>query len=520
VPPEPAITDAERGRFTQFHGPTSQVYSCVLPGEIVRNCAQAVASGQIDVAEILGIEHLIVDEYQDLNPADLDFVDQVAAAGVTIFVAGDDDQSIYSFRHASPLGIQRFGTKYPDEALHVLGDCFRCTPEVLQAASRVILQNQPPDRIQKQIVSLYRQSAPPNAGIVHRWRFMTADAEADAIAASCATLIAAGLAPREILVLLVNRDNRVALWPLLRDAFTAAGVPFDPPREEGFADSEGGRLVLGLLRIICSRNEDGDPEDLIAHRLVLGLRDGVGPTTCNAIREAVLSTPNVSFRDLFYDPLPNGVVRGRALTALERGREVCVQIAAWTKADTLANRRHEIAAIVRGALGDEAAGSWEGFSEPLIEDMTLSEVRDYLWVDNAQQRGDVMASVRARLNMSPNAAEAEALNRVRVMTMHGAKGLSARVVFIPAMEQGLIPNQYQAPYAAQVLEAARLVYVSITRARAACIISFARRRMVFGQSRAQNASPFAIQTGGTFVNRDEGLMPAETTSIMDAIANL
>jgi superfamily I DNA/RNA helicase len=58
------------------------------------------------------------------------------------------------------------------------------------------------------------------------------------------------------------------------------------------------------------------------------------------------------------------------------------------------------------------------------------------------------------------------LNRVRVMTMHGAKGLSARVVFIPGLEHGVLPNAHQAPYPAQLLEAARLLYVSITRARA------------------------------------------------------
>lgn len=114
VPPDPPITDEERQRFTLFHQPTAHVYSCVLPGEIVRKCADAAASGLIDIAQLLGIQQLIVDEYQDLNMVDLQFVDQVAAAGVTAFVAGDDDQSIYSFRHASPLGIQRFNIKYRD----------------------------------------------------------------------------------------------------------------------------------------------------------------------------------------------------------------------------------------------------------------------------------------------------------------------------------------------------------------------------------------------------------------------
>lgn len=520
VPPDPPITDDKRARFNAFHGPTSQVYSCVLPGEIVRNCVRAAASGQIDPAVVLHIQHLIVDEYQDLNPADLDFVDRLAAAGVVVFVAGDDDQSIYSFRHASPLGIQRFGAKYPNAALPVLSECFRCTPSILEAATRVILNNQPPDRIAKQIVSLHANGQPPNPGVMLRWRFVSAYAEADAIAHSCRALIDAGAQPNGILVLLVSRDTRIVLWPAIRDALTAAGVPFDPPKEEGFADSDAGRLVLALLRIIASRDNDNRPEDLVAHRILLGLRDGIGVGTCDRIRAAVLNTPNTSYRGLFYDPLPEGVFSGRLLTALNGAREVCAQIAQWGPDDRLGDRRFAITAIVRGALGDDATAAWHQFADPLVGDMSLAELRDYLWVDNAQQRADVMGAVRQRLGLPDEPADQDALNRVRVMTMHGAKGLSARVVFIPALEEGLLPNQYQMPYAAQVMEAARLAYVSITRARAACIVSFATRRRVFGDNRNQVASRFAIQTGGAFVARDGGLTDAEIAAILDAIGNL
>jgi DNA helicase-2/ATP-dependent DNA helicase PcrA len=120
VAPDPPITDAERQHFDIFHQPTARVYSAVLPGEIVRMCVQATATGAIDPVQLLGLHHVVVDEYQDLNPADLEFVDVLGAAGVTIFVAGDDDQSVYSFRHASPLGIQTFTERYPGAAAHAL----------------------------------------------------------------------------------------------------------------------------------------------------------------------------------------------------------------------------------------------------------------------------------------------------------------------------------------------------------------------------------------------------------------
>ena len=108
IPPDPAITAAERAQFNAFHGPRTQTYSCVLPGEIVRRCVEQLNAGTLNIAQHLNLVHLIVDEYQDLNPMDLQFVDAVAAAGAVVFVAGDDDQSIYSFRFASPAGIQDF----------------------------------------------------------------------------------------------------------------------------------------------------------------------------------------------------------------------------------------------------------------------------------------------------------------------------------------------------------------------------------------------------------------------------
>lgn len=96
--PDEPISKAERTQFVAFHSQTTQVYSCVLPGEIVRKYVDAADSGSISLEHLLGLEDLIVDEYQDLNPADLRFVDQLASAGVTLLAAGDDDQSIYSFR--------------------------------------------------------------------------------------------------------------------------------------------------------------------------------------------------------------------------------------------------------------------------------------------------------------------------------------------------------------------------------------------------------------------------------------
>ena len=144
-------------------------------------CSKVVATidaGIIDPVQLMGIQQLIVDEYQDLNAIDPKIVSLLAQRGVTVFVAGDDDQSIYSFRFASPAGIQDFSTEYPGAGLHLLEACFRCTPSVLSAGKTLIRSNPGLNRIQKKLVSLYETSTPPVRGAVHRWRFPSGAAEA------------------------------------------------------------------------------------------------------------------------------------------------------------------------------------------------------------------------------------------------------------------------------------------------------------------------------------------------------
>jgi DNA helicase II / ATP-dependent DNA helicase PcrA len=178
IPPDPPITPNERAQFQAFHTPRAQTYSCVLPGEIVRQCVERIAAGTLAPVAVLHMEHLVIDEYQDLNPADIEFADRLVRGGVRTFIAGDDDQSIYSFRYASPQGIQDFTTKYSSTSPHTLNDCFRCTPNVLDVALRLIVAHPLPNRIPKNLRSLYVQANPPVAGTVFRWRFARGAIEA------------------------------------------------------------------------------------------------------------------------------------------------------------------------------------------------------------------------------------------------------------------------------------------------------------------------------------------------------
>jgi DNA helicase-2/ATP-dependent DNA helicase PcrA len=214
--------------------------------------------------------------------------------------------------------------------------------------------------------------------------------------------------------------------------------------------------------------------DHVAHRLVLGLRAGVGIGTCDSIAESVINN-GLNYWDIFYGALPANVFTGRRLAALNKARQICAQIAAWQRTDTVAQRAPDISVIINGAFNAAEAQALDAYVRNLPQDMNLEELRDWLWADTDEQQMVVMAAVYNRLNQ-PIPAAAVLPPRVRVMSMHGAKGLSARVVFVPGLEDDIFPGPWRQPYPGLVLEAARLLYVSVTRARAACIVKWTAER--------------------------------------------
>ena len=131
----------------------------------------------------------------------------------------------------------------------------------------------------------------------------------------------------------------------------------------------------------------------------------------------------------------------------------------------------------------------------------------------------MLAAIHVRLGQEMNPEEALP-ERVRVMTMHGAKGLSATIVFIPGMEEQILPGERRARFPGQVLEAARMVYVSITRARLGCVVSYATSRFINGQPTAHTASRYTASLGTPFQHRVEGIPTELAREIVEAAAHL
>jgi DNA helicase II / ATP-dependent DNA helicase PcrA len=404
APPTPADID----EFLVFMRDFSRFYSAILPGQLVQQCLEEIISGNIDPIEATNMKELIVDEFQDLNQTDTRFVRIFTDAGVRTFVAGDDDQCIYAFRHSYPEGIISFVDNYPLSADFTLDKSYRCTPAILQLSQKFIRSNLP-RRIPKTISSNLIGHQPPIDGIVHNWIFSSGSAEANAIANSCKSLIEAGIPASEIMILLANRSFLADL----DKAFGKAGVLVElPTKSDGYADSKEGRLVYALLNMIC----DTDLKDYVAHRTLLEYIKGVGAATCRKIQKTLISQSR-NFMEFFYTDitlaLPPDLQGIHDITI-----EVCQTILTWTENDKLTDRQSEIRSLIL-KFGDQEI--LERFNQEISNlplEATLGELRSYIKSSTEYERKNIQANIHRRLDPE-NISIIE--RGVRVMTMHSAK---------------------------------------------------------------------------------------------------
>jgi DNA helicase-2/ATP-dependent DNA helicase PcrA len=522
------ITPKEIQGFNAFHGARTNLYSCVLPGEVIFKCVEAIRLGSLQSSQLPPIDHLIVDEFQDLNACDQEFVRLISAIPAILFIAGDDDQSIYSFRHANPDGIVQFQTTYPSSATHILTDCFRCTPGILGPAKSLIAYN--PNRVAKNVVSLYAGSTPPVQGSLQVWSFQTAQEEAHAIAHSCDMLIKAGMRGRENEILVLISNRRVQL-DLMAQELGNLGLPFNPPRSALLVDEyEPIRAVYALLRI--ARDQATGEEDYPAHRDLLGILSGVGQGTAMALADACISN-NQNFRKLFYLSSCPSWLPGRACSAVQRVTAIVQIVGSWAMKDTLGPRTGAIAALLAshvfnsGASAASNVAMWNTLSGALPAEMTLEELLQFFAAGTESDQQAILDLVSQRTASSSTPTQLPTQKRIQILTMHGAKGLSGKVVFIPSVEQGVMPNFKALQATGLLIEQRRLFYVSVTRAMACCIISHAAQHsgaqamaLTQGSVARMTRSQFLNEMGIPSMTRTSGLRDTEAATIMSQVMNL
>lgn len=227
-----------------------EIYGYTLRAELVYALKRA-----LDEDPDLDLEptfrHVLADEYQDLNRCELAVIERLVTPTKTLFAAGDDDQSIYGFRNAFPLGLRQFSDSYPDAEEGELVECHRCDSDILAMALNVAEQDV--DRIPKDLQSL----PDSETGQVEAYSFRSIAQEARGVAEICRQVVdQTDGRPGNILILLRSDPHGIYSSPLvsaLSDYGLDAELPSDPFAILG---EENAREMVCVLRLLRDR-EDG-----------------------------------------------------------------------------------------------------------------------------------------------------------------------------------------------------------------------------------------------------------------------
>ena len=432
-----------------------QMYGYTLRSELVYQLKKALEQ-QGDFKLEGPIEHLLVDEYQDLNRCDLAVVRHIATRGVKLFIAGDDDQSIYGFRKAHPEGIRRFPDDYSDVSKLELAICKRCDQDIL--ALGLFVAHQDPRRIEKSI-----QSEPGAAkGEVAVLRFDNQVEEAKGITNLCNNLMTRHELNASDILILLRADRNGLFSHLIREKLEGASIPVAAATEStNPLDKAKGRSFFAFLQL-ATRQEDS----LAWCSLLKTWCEGIGPGAIGAVYdlarnrgENFAQTVVAAHADAVILPTKH---RSRLSEAINN---VMTRLEAVFPEET--RREHETCDQLMEAIRPAA--------QSIIAND--NERKAILLKCNQTAEGFGATSIRELVRAIGVAGEdiEQELEegRVNILTMHRAKGLTAGAVIIAAAEDEYIPGRAQGE---QIDDERRLLYVSLTRAKHHLFITYCDKR--------------------------------------------
>jgi superfamily I DNA/RNA helicase len=373
--------------------------------------------------------HLLVDEYQDINAAQYRLIRLLAGANPRgLFVVGDDDQSIYSWRGGSPRFIRTFRDTFaPDAAVWVLSKSWRCHRHVLEGAMGVVGRYDG-DRLPKTIEQYDCEEGPS----IDVHNVPSDQREAEIVAA----IIGNALPSRSVLVLVPTRNHgRLVAQQLRRSRLQFAAW--------GERGGDGLPLVARLAAWLRDQGDSVALRECLQAIVDAGVGGVPGPHSRRADKLAAREEALAAVSGLWRPAISDGVSLWDSLCAAARPAEVLAELRdGLTSLESVDEKDvPAFAARVTALLRP-----WAN------RDRFLDEVSEWVRGSTGQRDG---------------------LPQVRLMTLQGATGLQADVVCVLGLEEGTVPRGDDPD---ELREQARLFYVSMTRARYELHLFYARTR--------------------------------------------
>ena len=441
-------------------------------------------------------KHILVDEFQDTNEVQYQFLRLLTNGGSHIMSVGDDDQSIYGWRGAKSENINRFTKDYTGTEVVKLEQNYRSTEIILSAANAVIKNNQ--GRMGKELWTEQKEGEQ-----ISIYSAYNEDDEARYVVGSIQTWIGQGRNLDEVAILYrSNAQSRV-----LEEAILREGLPYKIYGGLRFYERAEIKNAMGYLRLVFGREDDAAFE-----RVINIPPRGIGAKTIDIIRARALRNESSLWKaaeDLLetegLTPRAAQSVKG-FISDFDKLDEETEDLLFKDMVDHVIQRSglieyHKKEAGERGRTRVENLGELvtaaTDFESPQGEEET-TELK--LFIDHAAlDAGDTQA------------AEHEAA--IQLMTLHSAKGLEFPLVFITGFEEGLFPHKLSIEEPGQLQEERRLCYVGMTRAMEKLFIIHAEMRNLYGSENFNPPSRFLreippeltmeVRTGGNIPRQQQ-----------------
>jgi DNA helicase-2/ATP-dependent DNA helicase PcrA len=482
------VPSAVRARFMGGWREHRTIFGYALLSELPYSLRTALR----DHPDLDGIDYqvLVVDEYQDLNACDLDVLRLLAARGCTIVAAGDDDQSIYSFRKAHPQGIRNFLADYAGAVEYPLTITRRCGRRIVEWANYVIQGD--PDRPAERGALRAAIGAPE--GKVLLLAFPGQASEAQGIARLAHHLMVDEKVPAQEILILVRSDKNGQFTRPIKADLRRLAIPFSDPSEIKACLAEtANRQALSTLRLLVN------PQDSLAWASLLCLAKGIGDT----------------FLTRVYDRARNEQISfGQALMAAHQaGYPGLSRVLVGRAVNLLDSTLRRLDSVeLPPTMPEGGWGSWIAELFGAGRDIQVSTAMTDLLskIDSRIEPTDDFGRYLGQITPIAKDIALEKSDRVRIMTLAGSKGLTVKATIIAGLETGFIPKDGCDP-----AEERRLLYVGMTRAEEILFGTWARRRRgptarmgrVQVDERRQisillNGGPVEAEDGNDFLQRE------------------
>ena len=417
------------------------------------------------------IRYLLLDEYQDTNTAQYRLVRALAGERGMFTAVGDDDQSIYAWRGANPENLGELSRDYPKLRVIKLEQNYRCARRILRVANALIANND--HLFEKKLWSEGAEGAP-----IRVLECRDDEHEAERVAAEIAHLAEKHKARWNEFAILYRGNHQSRP---LEKALRIARVPYHLTGGTAFLDRAEVKDLLAYLRLI--NNPDDDAAFL---RIVNIPRRDIGATTLEKLGQLAGVRHFSMLRAAQHDAVLSELA-ARPASALAGFVGLVRELARSAERSTAAELVDQL--IERTGYVEHIAAQ---VKEPGLRARRLENLKELGdWFRSMQKEG-AAGDLAAQLALLTHGDRDDPGNAVRLMTLHSAKGLEFRYVFIIGVEEGAFPHEASIEEG-RLEEERRLMYVGITRAKEQLALSFARRKRRFGEIMANDPSRFLAE---------------------------